>query len=69
MPLREQADAGVPLIVTDPDDAAAQAIHQAARGIIALSPQALPLLAVAQVGGDLPAGPAPTSGAALPMAG
>ena len=68
MPLREQADAGVPLLVSDPDDAAAQAIHQAARGLIALSPQALPLLTVSQVGGDLPSGPAP-SGAALPMAG
>jgi ATP-binding protein involved in chromosome partitioning len=68
MPLREQADAGVPLMVSDPDDPAAQAVHQAARGIIALSPQALPLLAVAQVDGDLPAGPAP-SGTALPMAG
>ena len=68
MPLREQADAGVPLIVTDPDDPAAVGVHQAARGLIALSPQALPLLAVSQVGGDLPSGPAPT-GSALPMAG
>ena len=33
MPLREQADAGVPLVVGDPDDPAAQAIRQAARGI------------------------------------
>jgi ATP-binding protein involved in chromosome partitioning len=69
MPLREQADAGVPLVVTDPDDPAAQAVRQAARGLIALAPQALPLLAVSQVGGDLPDGPAPTTGAALPMAG
>ena len=38
MPLREQADAGVPLVVTDPDDPAAQAIRQAARGLIAMSP-------------------------------
>ena len=33
MPLREQADAGVPLVATDPDDAAAQGIRQAARGL------------------------------------
>lgn len=68
MPLRAQADAGAPLVATDPDDAAAQAIRQAARGVIAMTPQALPLLGVNQVGGALPQGPAP-SGAALPMAG
>ncbi|HWI74516.1 MAG TPA: P-loop NTPase, partial [Baekduia sp.] len=33
MPLREQADAGAPLVGTDPDDPAAQAIRQAARGL------------------------------------
>ena len=38
MPLREQADAGVPLVVTDPDDPAAQAIRQAARGLVAMFP-------------------------------
>jgi ATP-binding protein involved in chromosome partitioning len=38
MPLREQADAGVPLVATDPDDAAAQAIRAVARGIIAITP-------------------------------
>ena len=49
MPLREQADAGVPLVVTDPDDPAAQAIRQAARGLIAMAPPpALPLLASAR---------------------
>src|ERR1700744_1380404 len=31
MPLRRQADSGVPLVVTDPYDAAAQAIRQVAR--------------------------------------
>ena len=36
MPLREQADAGVPLVIEDPDDPAAQAIRQAARGLIAM---------------------------------
>ena len=70
MPLREQADAGVPLAIADADDPAAQAIHQAARGLIAMAPPpALPLLAVQQAGGDLPqSGPAP-AGATLPMAG
>ena len=47
MPLREQSDAGVPLVVTDPDDPASQAIRQTARGIIALSPVELPVLAMA----------------------
>jgi ATP-binding protein involved in chromosome partitioning len=69
MPLREQADAGAPLVATNPDDPASQAIRQAARGIIAMSPVALPLLGVNQVGGDLPEAPAATTGAALPMAG
>ena len=44
MPLREQADAGTPLVFTDPDDPAAQAIRQTARGIVALSPIELPVL-------------------------
>src|SRR5919201_3499604 len=38
MPLRERADEGTPLVLTDPDDPAAQAISHAARGIIALAP-------------------------------
>ena len=45
MPLRETADAGVPLIEVDPDDPAAQAIRQAARGIVAITPVALPVMA------------------------
>jgi len=44
MPLREQADAGTPLVFTDPDDPAAQAIRQTARGIVALTPVELPVL-------------------------
>jgi ATP-binding protein involved in chromosome partitioning len=63
MPLREQADAGVPLVMTDPDDPAAQAIRQTARGIIAMTPVELPVLAMAA-----PA-PAPSLGISLPMAG
>jgi ATP-binding protein involved in chromosome partitioning len=66
MPLREQADAGAPLVGTDPDDPAAQAIRQAARGLIALMPVELPILAVTQVAPT--EGPKP-SGMSLPMAG
>jgi ATP-binding protein involved in chromosome partitioning len=44
MPLREQADAGLPLVFTDPDDPAAQAIRHAARGLVAMFPAELPML-------------------------
>ena len=44
MPLREQADAGTPLVVEDPDDPAAQAMRQTARGVIAITPMELPVL-------------------------
>ena len=44
MPLREQADAGEPLVFTDPDDPAAQAIRHAARGLMAMFPVELPIL-------------------------
>jgi ATP-binding protein involved in chromosome partitioning len=56
MPLREQSDAGLPLVALDPDDPASQAIRHAARGLIALAP---------------PPRPAPVApvGMALPMAG
>jgi ATP-binding protein involved in chromosome partitioning len=67
MPLREQADAGAPLVGTDPDDPAAQAIRQAARGLIALMPVELPILSMTQVA---PAtGERKPSGITLPMAG
>jgi ATP-binding protein involved in chromosome partitioning len=59
MPLREQADAGTPLVFTDPDDPAAQAIRQTARGIVALTPIELPVL-------QAPAAPEP-KGFVLPM--
>src|SRR5579862_3506093 len=42
--LREQSDAGTPVVLADPDDPAAQALRQAARGIIALSPIELPVM-------------------------
>src|SRR5213083_2645944 len=44
MPLREQADNGLPLVLTDPDDPASQAIRRAARGLVAMFPAALPVL-------------------------
>lgn len=44
LPLREQADLGEPLVCNNPDDPAAQAIRQAARGIIALTPAQLPIV-------------------------
>jgi ATP-binding protein involved in chromosome partitioning len=61
MPLRETADAGTPLVEVNPDDPAAQAIRQAARGIVAMTPVELPILQ--------PAGPAQPVGMSLPMAG
>src|SRR4051812_22012416 len=64
MPLREQADAGVPLVVTDPDDPASQGIRHAARGIIAMSPEPLPVL---QVIPAVPAEPAPPAEAPQPV--
>jgi ATP-binding protein involved in chromosome partitioning len=42
--LREQSDSGVPLVFSDPDDPAAQALRHAARGLIALSPIELPVM-------------------------
>ena len=63
MPLREGADSGIPLLVSDPDDPAAQAIRQAARGIIAMTPLALPVL---QSDPTPPAAPQPV-GMSLPM--
>jgi len=66
MALREQADAGTPLVAVDPDDPAAQATRQAARGLIALAPLDLPVVATEQR--EPPPQPAPT-GMSLPMAG
>ena len=65
MPLREQSDAGEPLVFTDPDDPASQALRHAARGLTAMFPVELPILqAVA------PAAPAAApTGMSLPMAG
>jgi ATP-binding protein involved in chromosome partitioning len=69
MPLREQADAGSPLVATDPDDPAAQAIRQAARGLQALMPIELPILSAAPVPAIDVIPAAKPSGISLPMAG
>ncbi|HLJ03190.1 MAG TPA: Mrp/NBP35 family ATP-binding protein [Solirubrobacteraceae bacterium] len=61
--LREQSDAGLPIVFSDPDDPAAQALFHGARGLIALSPVELPVMQVAAPA----AAPRPT-GMSLPMA-
>jgi ATP-binding protein involved in chromosome partitioning len=63
MPLRAQSDAGVPLVFSDPDDPAAQAIRQGARGLIALSPIELPVMQE-----PAPAAAPKPVGMSLPMA-
>jgi ATP-binding protein involved in chromosome partitioning len=63
MPLREQADAGTPLVLADPDEPAAQAIRQAASGLIASSPIELPVMQA-----PAPAAAPKPAGASLPMA-
>jgi ATP-binding protein involved in chromosome partitioning len=70
MPLREQADAGVPLVIENPDDPASQAIHQVARGLIAMAPLQLPVLPLVEVSTSAPE-PAESHkpvGMSLPMA-
>ena len=63
MPLREQSDSGVPLVFSNPDDPASQAIRQIARGLIAIAPASnLPML------DELPPEPPKASGMSLPMA-
>jgi ATP-binding protein involved in chromosome partitioning len=63
MALREHSDAGLPLVLDDPDEPAAQAIRQAARGIIAMAPIELPVMQA-----PAPAAAPKPSGMALPMA-
>jgi ATP-binding protein involved in chromosome partitioning len=71
MPLREHADSGTPLVIEDPGDPASQAIHQAARGLIAMGRPAvlpvLPLMAVASAAPTAPESRKP-AGMSLPMA-
>ncbi|HZE03811.1 MAG TPA: Mrp/NBP35 family ATP-binding protein [Solirubrobacteraceae bacterium] len=63
MPLREQSDSGLPLALSDPDDPAAQALRQGARGLIALSPLELPVMQA-----PAPAAAPKPAGMSLPMA-
>jgi ATP-binding protein involved in chromosome partitioning len=70
MPLRAQADDGIPLVFEDPDDPASQAIRQAARGLIAMAPMELPTLPLVEVAPSTPTPPASPkpAGMSLPMA-
>ncbi len=70
MPLRAQADDGIPLVFEDPDDPASQAIRQAARGLIAMAPMELPTLPLVEVAPSAPTPPASPkpAGMSLPMA-
>jgi ATP-binding protein involved in chromosome partitioning len=67
IPLQEElrvcADEGRPLVLEDPDAPAAQALFHAARGIVAATPQELPVM-------QAPSGPPvpQVTGTALPMA-
>jgi ATP-binding protein involved in chromosome partitioning len=63
MALREQSDAGLPVVFSDPDDPAAQALTHAARGLIAATPVELPVLQVTP-----PAQTTKPVGMSLPMA-
>jgi ATP-binding protein involved in chromosome partitioning len=63
--LRSHADAGTPLVLEQPDHPASQAIRAAARGIVAATPQELPVMQA-----ESPAAPAPVgaiSGTELPV--
>lgn len=69
MALREHADGGLPLVADDPDDAAAQAIRQVARGIVAIAPPApIAALPVLQVSAPSAAEERKPVGMSLPMA-
>jgi ATP-binding protein involved in chromosome partitioning len=62
--LREQADLGSPLVTHDPHAPAAQAIRDAARGILAATPQELPVM---QAPPAAMAARAPVGGMELPV--
>jgi ATP-binding protein involved in chromosome partitioning len=64
--LRAHADAGVPLVLDEPDAPAAQAIRAAARGIVAATPQELPVMQAVPAAATAATA---VSGTELPMAG
>ena len=61
--LRDHADRGEPLVTAEPDSPASQAIRQAARGIVATTPQELPVLQAVPAAAE----PPPVSGTELPV--
>ena len=61
--LRIHADQGEPLVTAEPDAPASQAIRQAARGIVAATPQELPVLQAVPAAAE----PPPVSGTELPV--
>jgi ATP-binding protein involved in chromosome partitioning len=63
LPLREQSDSGLPIVFSNPDDSAAQALRYAAQGLIALSPVELPVMQE-----PAPAAAPKPVGMSLPMA-
>ena len=65
--LREHADSGRPLVLEHPDSPASQAIRQAARGIVATTPQALPVMQAESPAAPAPAPVAAISGRELPL--
>jgi len=62
--LRAHADAGAPLVLSEPDAPASQAIRAAARGIVAATPQELPVM---QAPPAAVAAQAPVGGTELPV--
>jgi ATP-binding protein involved in chromosome partitioning len=62
--LREHSDAGAPLVTDQPDAPASQAIRAAARGIVAATPQELPVM---QAPPAAVAAAAPVGGTELPV--
>jgi ATP-binding protein involved in chromosome partitioning len=62
--LREHADSGAPLAIEAPDAPASQAIRDAARGIVAATPQELPVM---QAPPPAAAAAAPVGGTELPV--
>jgi ATP-binding protein involved in chromosome partitioning len=61
--LRVHADSGSPLVSAEPDAPASQAIRDAARGILAATPQELPVLQAVPAAAEAP----PISGRELPV--